>query len=297
MASFQDQIRNYAGTGGAGTGTGGYVSRAQERALLRVGTSGYGLDYDGARGALFDAAAADSLVLESAVEDTVGDYLASQADRSGRVAKGTFGSAVELYRSRSRGRVGPDQAAGRVKDLMLRRGLAPRPSGLLFRNRRWFNRIPRPPEDVAEAGPLLAGSVQPAVPAPVAATLQAWASAFNAGDVPGVLSLYAENALLLATAAPSPKRGPAAMRGYFDNLMIARSASVSFGQTLSIEGSDPATASGLYEFRYTDPARGLVSVESRFTYVITRHGPGETGQILQHHSSAVPFDGARGVPV
>lgn len=290
MASFQDQIHAYAGTGG-------YVSRAQERALLRVGTAGYGLDYEGARGALFDAAAADSLVLESAVEDTVGDYLAARAGRSGRVSRPDFQSAVELYRSRSRGLVGLDQAASRVKNLMQRRGLAARPAGLLIRNRRWFNRIPPPPEDVGAAVALPAGPVQSAVPAPVAATLQAWAAAFNAGDVLGVLNLYAENALLLATAAPDPRRGRVAMRSYFDNLMVARSANVTFGQTLSIEGTDPAAASGLYEFRYTDPARGLVSVQSRFTYVVTRNGPGEVGQILQHHSSAVPFDGARGVPV
>ena len=45
MASFRDQIQSYAGTGG-------FVSRTQERALLRIGTSGYGLGYDDARGAV-----------------------------------------------------------------------------------------------------------------------------------------------------------------------------------------------------------------------------------------------------
>ena len=39
MASFRDQIQAHAGTGAL-------LTRAQERALLRLGTAGYGLDYD-----------------------------------------------------------------------------------------------------------------------------------------------------------------------------------------------------------------------------------------------------------
>lgn len=289
MASFRDQILAYAGTGG-------YVSRAQERALLRIGTAGYGLDYERARGAVFDAAAADSLVLESAVEDSVADYLQSRVDRSGRVPRAAFQSAVELFRSRARGRVGAGEAASRVKDLMVRRGLPARPSGLLLRSRRWFNRIPQPAsETVAE--PVAPLPVEAQVQAPVQATLAAWAAAFNAGDVAGVLALYAPNALLLATAAPEPRRGPAAMRSYFDNLMIAQSASVRFDATLSVEGTDPAIASGLYEFRYTDPARGPITTPARFTYVVTRNGAGTVGSILQHHSSAIPFGGAGNCPV
>ncbi|MEQ8813270.1 MAG: nuclear transport factor 2 family protein [Thalassobaculum sp.] len=288
MASFRDQIHAYAGTGG-------FVTRAQERALLRIGTSGYGLGYEDARGAVFDAAAADSLVLESAVEDTVADYLHSRADRSGRISRAGFRSATELYRSRARGLLGPEQAASRVKDLMIRRGLSASPTGLVFRNRRWFNRVPPPAQEAAEAPlPIVSAA---AVRAPVEATLQAWAAAFNAGDVAGVLALYAPEALLLATAAPDPRRGRAAMRSYFDRLMTAQSASVRFGSTLAIDGTDPATAGGLYEFRYTDPARGPVVVPSRFSYVVTRAGAGELGQILQHHSSAMPFDGASGCPV
>jgi len=287
MASFRDQIQSYAGTGG-------FVSRTQERALLRIGTSGYGLGYDDARGAVFDAAAADSLVLESAVEGTVADYLRTQADRTGRVSRSDFRSAVELYRSRARGRLGQEQAASRVKDLMIRHGLSARPNGLVLRSRRWFNRVPLPAQETVEE-PLPVSAV--VARAPVEATLRAWEAAFNAGDVAGVLSLYAPDALLLATAAPDPRRGPGAMRSYFDQLMIARSASVRFASTLSVEGNDPATTSGLYEFRYTDPVRGPVVTPARFTYVVGRIGAGEVGAILLHHSSAVPFDGAGGCPV
>src|SRR3546814_16164542 len=121
MASFREQIQTYAGTGG-------FVTRAQERALLRLGTSGYGLDFDGARGAVLEAAATDSLVLESSVEQAVGDYLQSRAGASGRVSRGMFMSAVDLYRSRARGLLGAEQAASRVKELMVRRGQGPGPS-------------------------------------------------------------------------------------------------------------------------------------------------------------------------
>lgn len=289
MASFRDQIHAHAGTGG-------YVSRAQERALLRIGTAGYGLDYERARGAVFDAAATDSLVLESAVEDTVADYLRARAGPSGRVSRAAFSSAVELYRSRARGLVGPEQAASRVKDLMIRRGLSPRASGLVIRNRRWFNRIPRPVEEAVEAGPLPVAAASGAQ-APAQATLEAWASAFNARDVAGILALYAPNALLLATGAAEPLRGTSAMRGYFDKLVVAQSGSVQFSSTLAVDGGDPATASGLYVFRYTDPARGPMVTPARFTFLVTRNGAGSVGAILQHHSSAVPFDGAGGCPV
>lgn len=288
MASFREQIQVHAGTGG-------FVSRADERALLRLGTAGYGLDFDGARGAVLDAAATESLVLESAVEQAVGDYLQSRAGPGGRVSRSMFQSAVDLYRSSARGMIGPEQAASRVKDLMVRRGLTPRGSGLLVRSRRWFNRIPRPAE-AAAAEVALPAPPAAAVQAPVQATLQAWEAAFSSRDVAGVLALYAPDALLLATGSPVPLRGPAAMRGYFEKLLIAQSAVVRFDSTLDVDGTDPAVASGLYVFTWIDPALGTVANNARFTFVVTRSGPGPLGTILQHHSSAVP-DGIRGTPV
>lgn len=288
MASFREQIQVHAGTGG-------YVSRAEERALLRLGTAGYGLDLDLARGAMLEAAAADDLVLESSIDQGVGDYLQSRAGPTGAVSRAMFQSAVDLYRSRARGRLGPDQAASRVKDLMLRRGLTPRASGLLLRNRSWFDRIPRPAENPAATSALPA-AVMPAMQAPVQATLQAWEAAFSARDVAGVLALYGPDALLLATGSPTPLRGPAAMRGYFEGLLIAKSAVVRFSSTLDVDGGDPAVASGLYVFTWLDPAMGQVASNARFTFVVTRGGAGPAGTILQHHSSAVP-DGIRGTPV
>lgn len=287
MASFREQIQAHAGTGG-------FVSRTQERELLRLGTAGYGLDFDGARGAVLDAAAAESLVLESSVEQAVADYLQSRAGASGRVSRAMFLSAVDLYRSRARGLLGPEQAASRVKDLMVRRGLVPRASGVLVRSRRWFNRIPRPADAAAEA--VLPAPATVAVQAPVQETLQAWEAAFSARDVAGVLALYAPDALLLATGSPTPLRGPEAMRGYFEKLLVAQSAVVRFSSTLDVDGVDPAVASGLYVFTWLDQALGTVANNARFTFVVTRDGAGPLGTILQHHSSAVP-DGIRGTPI
>lgn len=287
MASFRDQIQAHIGTGG-------FVSRAQERALLRLGTAGYGLDFEQARGAVLDAAAADSLVLETAVDDAVADYLQSRAGPSGRVSRSAFQSAVDLYRSRARGVLGPEQAAGRVKELMIRRGLVPRRAGLVLRSRRWFDRVPRPADGASPDTAPLPGEVR--VQAPVQATLAAWEAAFATRDVAGILSLYAPDATLLATGSPVPLRGPEAMRPYFEKLVVAQSAVVQFGSTLAVDGVDPAVASGLYVFSWIDQALGQVANNARFTFVVTRNGPGPVGTILQHHSSAVP-DGIRGTPV
>src|SRR3546814_20860040 len=114
MGGWREESQPYAGSGAFG-------ARAQERARLGRGTSGYGLDFDGARGAVREAAATDSLVLESSVEQAVGDYLQSRAGASGRVSRGMFMSAVDLYRSRARGLLGADQAASRVKELKIGR--------------------------------------------------------------------------------------------------------------------------------------------------------------------------------
>ena len=234
-------------------------------------------------------------MLESEIESGVADYLTARADRSGRVSRAAFASAVDLYRTRAGNRLGQAETESRVKDLMVRRGFTPRASGLLIRNRGWFNRIPQPMDGGADAAAMQA--IETRVQAPVRATLDAWAAAFVARDVPGVLALYAPDALLLATAAAEPLRGPQAMRGYFDNLMVAQAGSVQFGPTLAVDGTDPAFASGLYAFTYTDPARGRVVTSARFSFLVTHGGAGPVGLIRQHHSSAVPRDGAGGCPI
>ena len=285
MATFRDQIQAHAGTGAL-------LTRAQERALLRLGTAGYGLDYEGARGAVLDAAAGNDLVLESAIEDTVADYLRARAGASGRVSRPVFTSAVDLYRSRARGQIGPEQAAIRVKDLMIRRGLEPRASGVLVPSRRWFNRIPRLAAGAEPASATVEvaapAAARPGMQAPVQETLAAWAQAFNARNVPAILALYAPDALLLATASPEPLRGPEMMRAYFEQLMVAQAAAVQFQTTLAVAWTDPATASGLYVFTWTARSGRRVTSPARFTYVITGAGSGFSGLIRQHHSSAIP---------
>src|SRR3546814_13935293 len=105
---------------------------------------------------------------------------------------------------------------------MVRRGLAPRTAGVRVRNRRWFNRIPRPSDPAVDAA-LPAPVPSSLVRAPVEATLQAWDAAFAARDVDGILALYGPGALLLATGAATPLRGPVAMRGYFQKLVVTQS--------------------------------------------------------------------------
>ena len=49
-----------------------------------------------------------------------------------------------------------------------------------------------------------------------------WCERMNAGDVEGVLSLYAENAVLFATFDAQPLVQPVQRRKYFEGLLPAR---------------------------------------------------------------------------
>ena len=118
-----------------------------------------------------------------------------------------------------------------------------------------------------------------------------WADRLNAGDVDGVVSLYDENALLLATFDAEPLVQPAQRRKYFEGFMGRPGAGVELDDTTLLpnrlsEGVYQAT--GLYVFFYEEGGV-LVRQNARFTFIVSvddRH------LILHHHSSLVPNDGS-----
>ena len=114
-----------------------------------------------------------------------------------------------------------------------------------------------------------------------------WSERINAGDLEGVLSLYEESALLLATFDAQPLDQPVQRREYFENFLNRPGAGVEVDETTLVhsrhsEGVYQAT--GLYVFFYEEGAV-LVRQPARFTFIVSVD---ERPLILHHHSSLVP---------
>ena len=114
-----------------------------------------------------------------------------------------------------------------------------------------------------------------------------WSDLLNAGDLEGVLALYEENALLMATFDAQPLVQPSLRRKYFENFMKRPGAGVEVDpSTLSHKplSSDLYQATGLYTFFYEE-ADVLVRQNARFTFIVSDE---DSSLILHHHSSLVP---------
>jgi len=114
-----------------------------------------------------------------------------------------------------------------------------------------------------------------------------WSERINAGDLEGVLSLYEESALLLATFDAQPLDQPVQRREYFENFLNRPGAGVEVDETTLVhsrhsEGVYQAT--GLYTFFYEEGGV-LVRQPARFTFIVSVD---ERPLILHHHSSLVP---------
>jgi hypothetical protein len=114
-----------------------------------------------------------------------------------------------------------------------------------------------------------------------------WSERINAGDLEGVLVLYEESALLLATFDDHPLDQPVQRRKYFENLLNRPGAGVEVDETTLVhsrhsEGVYQAT--GLYTFFYEEVGV-LVRQPARFTFIVSVD---ERPLILHHHSSLVP---------
>jgi len=268
MQRFEDYIRTYR----PGRN---FLTMADERALVQAGVDGHGLALDDARSAVFNAARRRDIVLQRTSDEEIGQFLAGRARRGSQITRADFRRAAALYQQQAQGAIPITEAEARVKDLMVRSGLTPAASGWVWRNRRWFRRIPAPPaEPVVDARrTTVLGSTVDAlsreIPSPfppvidprtpglpiadrvpdVRSVLQAWGDALGARDVPAILRLYAPDALLLATAETRPLRGQAEIRGYFDRLASNTGLSVTFERELQQVGfslSAPAASTPFF---------------------------------------------------
>jgi hypothetical protein len=278
-----------------------FLAMEEERALLHMATSRFGLSLDDAMSALMVGARQSDLILESEVADEVTAFLAGRLRQGERIAKADFQAATDFFTARAGNVVTHGEAARRVRQLVTRAGWTPARSGWLWRDTAWFDRIPDP-------APSTRILVPPPMPAPMAEAMQAsggdvdsvlrdWAAALQSRNVERIIALYAADALLLATAEEQPLIGPPQIRSYFARLTSYEGLSVRFQQELQRLASDRATlVSGLYTFTWLDPQSGApVVTPARYTFAV-RQTPG-AGRIIMHHSSRIPgnFPGAASI--
>lgn len=278
-----------------------FLRTREEQQLLRTGVEDHGLDFATARQQVRDAAARRNVALQSDVDTATGALLDGRGPRAGRLPRAEFDRATAFYRARAGGQMPQQEVESRVKGLVNERGIQPRAEGWLWRSRAWFDRIPDQPASPLPDGPAVpgavAGSSRPAPP--VEQILNEWVRRANAVQTEPVVSMYAPDGVLLATAAPDPRVGTAAIRQYFQTLLAHPRFQVTLGPMLANTGGDPATISGLYEFSWIGETGQPVVVPSRYTFVLTTPrgaaaGGALDGSILQHHSSSLPSRPAGG---
>lgn len=276
-----------------------FIALDEERALLNVGTTRFGLTLDDAMSALLVGTRQSDLILESEVADETAAFLAGRVKQAGRIARSDFRAASDFFTARAGNVVTPNEAARRVRQLVNRSGWTPAPSGWIWRDTSWFDAIPDPAPSTRAwlpAPPMPAdgvpGSATNAMRASTSgdgtSVLREWAAALQSRNVEQIIALYTAEALLLATAEEQPLIGPAQIRTYFDRLTSYEGLNVRFQQELQRLTSDRATlVSGLYTFTWLDPLSSApVVTPARYTFAVRQTG--SPARITLHHSSRIP---------
>lgn len=133
----------------------------------------------------------------------------------------------------------------------------------------------------------------PPVPRPAAhaapvrewpAIAEQWAAAFSKGDLDALVSLYDADALLWGTSASKLRKGTAAIRRYYAQLLKAfPGIQVSLAETTPRVYGDAGVNSGSYTMRRV-AGDGRVNVTAaRFTMIYVRRG--DKWLIVDHHAS------------
>ena len=122
----------------------------------------------------------------------------------------------------------------------------------------------------------------------IAAELDAWAAAFNAGDAGALTALYADTAVLWGTLSPLMLTDVTGIRRYFEQAFSAAAKpAVSLGARHVRVYGDTAINSGSYTFSLLRAGQ-LQIVAARFSFVYQATPDG--WRIVDHHSSVMPVD-------
>ncbi len=126
----------------------------------------------------------------------------------------------------------------------------------------------------------------PGMQGPHREVIDAWISAFNAGDVDRIVSLYSRHAVLWGTFAKSLITEPAERRDYFKRALIPSPAPQVLLDSLHVQpGHEFAIASGMYSLSISSNG-SMKIMPARFTFVL--RALNQTWLIVNHHSSVMP---------
>jgi uncharacterized protein (TIGR02246 family) len=117
--------------------------------------------------------------------------------------------------------------------------------------------------------------------------VEAWARAFNASDVDGIVALYAPDALFVGTGSKTVVKSPEGIRRYFEEALLQnrpRGAKLDDSSTMVLSET-AVLVTGL------DTVTGVrdgqpYSASGRATFVVAKRGP--DWKIVHFHRSAMP---------
>ncbi len=115
--------------------------------------------------------------------------------------------------------------------------------------------------------------------------LNTWLKAVSSGGPDAVMTLYADDAVLLPTLAPGVHNNPAKRLEYFKVFTANQDLKGTIDELHTRVYGDVAVNSGLYTFTFKKNGQD-VSAAARFTYVYRKTPLGWL--IVEHHSSLVP---------
>ncbi|AMJ59894.1 hypothetical protein AXW83_05920 [Bosea sp. PAMC 26642] len=114
-----------------------------------------------------------------------------------------------------------------------------------------------------------------------------WTSLFNAGDLDGLLAIYASDASVHGTTSPNLAIGTEALKAYFTPALRAKNQVKPVGDPVVAEaGAGAVVMSGYYEFSGTRGDGQPFTVPARYSFVMI--GSGTTARIAHQHSSPRP---------
>lgn len=116
----------------------------------------------------------------------------------------------------------------------------------------------------------------------VLALFERWNAALATGNPDAVISLYAENAILLPTVSNRVRHNHAEIRDYFVSFLAKQPQGVIDEANVRFLADDLVINSGVYTFSFGNGDR----VSARFTYLYRRVD--DEWRIIEHHSSAMP---------
>lgn len=142
----------------------------------------------------------------------------------------------------------------------------------------------RPKDKPTDSHPPTA--ISPADEAKIRSADSAFAAAANAGDVAGILAVYASDAALLAPNLP-PQKGHDAIKAFWGGLLDAYTVRFELGSDI-IEGrGDLAYNQGHYRFTAVPKAKGAPGTadEGKFIEILKKQPDGSWKYVVDMYSS------------